>query len=254
MAWVYYSPNLEKITRQNFILDFLPYTDLAALWIKPEGYSFKERELGTLLEAFNYFYCILWCISPLSCYLSSKASLKINEKSRAFGEWPKLQSNVFLKKDYHIGNRKYCSDFSTLGLSEVSAGEAFFHENMFGTNSTVAFVKNLDFINIATFEPLVDIYFKSLQTIRLNTRLSYQYQEKYVDFKRGNYVNKITTLGGIATLLVKDTETCRSLIFLSKEETILQQAFLWLQQDSFFNILSEDDLSHFINRGIGLAV
>ena len=124
---------------------------------------------------------------------------------------------------------------------------------MFGINSTVAFVKNLDF-DIATFEPLVDIYFKHLQPIRLNTRLTYQYQEKYVDFKRGNYVNQITTLGGIATLLVKDTETRRSLIFLSKEETILQQAFFWLQQDSLFDVLSEDDLSHFINRGIGLAV
>ena len=232
----------------------MPSTDLAALWVKPEGYSFKERELSTLLEAFNYFYCILWCISPLSYYLSSKVSLKINEKRRVFGEWPKLRSNVFLKKDYHIGNRKYYSDFSTLGLSEVSAGEAFFHENMFGTNSTVAFVKNLDFINIATFEPLVDIYFKHLQPLRLNTRLTYKYQEKYMDFKRANYVNKITTLGGIATLLVEDTETRRTFIFLSKEETILQQALLRLQQDSFFNILSDDDLSHFINRGIGLAV
>ena len=215
--------------------------------------GFKERELGILLEAFNSFYCILWCISPLSYYLSSKASLNINEKRRAFGEWPKLLSNVFLKKDYHIGNRKYYSDFSTLGLSEVSTGEAFFHENMFGINSTVAFVKNLDF-DIATFETLVDIYFKSLQTIRLNTRLTYKYQEKYMDFKRANYVNKITTLGGIATLLVEDTETRRTFIFLSKEETILQQALLRLQQDSFFNILSDDDLSHFINRGIGLAV
>ena len=253
MAWIYYSPNLEKITRQNFSLDFLPSTDLAALWVKPEGYSFRERELGILLEAFNSFYCILWRISPLSYYFSSKASLKINEKRRVFGEWPKLRNKVFLKQDYHIGNTKYYSDFSTLSLSEVSEGEGFFHENMFGRNSTVAFVKNLDF-DIATFEPLVDIYFKHLQPIRLNTRLTYQYQEKYVDFKRGNYVNQITTLGGIATLLVKDTETRRSLIFLSKEETILQQAFFWLQQDSLFDVLSEDDLSHFINRGIGLAV
>ena len=244
MAWVYYSNNIEEIERANFSLDFISKSDLAVLLFKPQSFYFSEKEITLLLNAFSSFNCVLWSISAVN----SCSSLEIQDKKRAFGEYKKLSKNVFLKREHFIGTNKYYSDLSILNLSEVSEGRIFFAEHMFGQQSTFAFVKNLD-LDYANFEILVDIYLKHRYSEKFTN-----FTSKYIKFKLANYVNNITSLGGIATLVVQDTETFRSIILLSQEQTTLQKAFTKLQCEDDFFILKEEKLTYFIKRLTGLSV
>ena len=243
IAWVYYTENIKNLERTYFSLDFLSKANLAALWIKPQGFSFNEQEIILLLNSFPDFNCVLWEFSSVNSYSSSK----IRDKKRAFGEYRKLSKNVFSKQEKFIGTTKYYSDLSILNLPEVDEGKRFFYENIFGKGSTFNFIGKLDF-NCDVFEPLVDIYLKRRWSEKYT-----KFTSQYIKFKLANYVNNITSLGGIATFLVEDTETSRSIILVSKETEPLQTAFVKLECEEHFSAIKEDNLSYFIKRGIGLA-
>ncbi|MEM7593971.1 MAG: hypothetical protein AAF383_21105 [Cyanobacteria bacterium P01_A01_bin.83] len=235
MSWIYYSQNAKSIK----ILDFLSTSNLDILWINPQKYSFNKNEIQALLQALTGFRCILWYITPMNHF----SSQKMNEIKRAFGKWKNISNKVFFKSEHFLNNEKYYSDITILSSSEICEGEAFFSKNTFGFNSSLAFFKTLD-VDCSIFEPLADIWLKFTQKDNISSQ--------YKKLKVNKYINNITKQGGIAALIAEDTETCKSIILLSQEKESLQQAYMKLRLESYFNIVSDDNLSIFIKRGIGL--
>jgi hypothetical protein len=237
MAWIYYSNDINKIE----ILKFLWANNFALLWIKPKDSSFKKQELNALLKALGEFNCILWFISCENNFLSPK----MNDIKRTFSKWKNLSKNVFAKKEYFLEQTKY-SDLSLLTFLDITEGEQFFSRGLFGLDSTVAFVKALD-IDFFEFDSLVNIWFKHLKEKPIVS--SQDKKSKII-----NYLNKMTQKQGVAGLIVEDTETCKSLILLSKNEYSLKQAFIKLQISEHFNVINDNNLSNFMKRGIGLKL
>ncbi|MGI0493177.1 hypothetical protein ACN4EG_15445 [Alkalinema pantanalense CENA528] len=238
-GWVYYSSSHEEFEE---ILGFLKKVNYSLLWLKPEEYYFNQNELAVLLQAFSPLKCILgYTTSGGSC-----SSEKLNELKRAFGGWKGLYRNVFRRKDYLVQQEKYYSDLSVLTYSEIAEGEEFFSRNLFGYDSALFFAQSLDNIS-ATFDKLVEARFIRLQENGIPTSGDRQrYVLECIDALLQNKV--------VVVLVIEDTECCKSLLLLSREEDYLKQANERLKASEYFHSARSNEVSCFVERGLGLTI
>lgn len=236
---LYYS-NTTNLFAQ--VLDSICESDLFLLWIKPKECYLNQSELRNLLEALDTFKCILWFITSGSDF----SSQRYNDSKRAFGGQRSLSSNVFRKKEYFLNQTKYYSDLSILTSSEVEEGEKFCSRGLFGYDSIVAFTQSLD-SDFSEFDNLASLWLTRLQESPIRRS-----QTKLANIAK--YVHEVIQKKGIPGLVVEDTECCKSLILLSKEEATLKQVFTKLQVSDHFQIVSDSTVSNFIKRGVSLTV
>lgn len=228
-------------------LDLKLSDDCSALWFCAEKGSDLSRFLGFIVTTFNSFIGYFWL-----AFSSGTGSPRIREKKRSFGHWSISKRDVVSQHEYldESGNPLY-SDIAKIKAENIDSLATILNRSMFGIDSALFFLPNdVDFTSNDLAKPLVDLLTKRNKMKVIEENLLNQGLLE-------SYITEILSLGGIATVTVRDSNMCTMVVAVGNKFALSRIGTQLENRPSEADwklVVNEQEFSHILSVGVSVAV
>ena len=215
----------------------------AAIWFRIEEKGDLQSFPELILSVFSSFFCFCWLASS-----GGSQSPKVSDIKRGFGQLSISREDVIARNELHTkdGDKLY-SDVAVVKESNVELFKSFLSRALFGVDSVLFFLpKNVE--NIFSSKLISSL--ESLIVRRLDSK------EISQSLNDGdlleNYIDRVVSLDGIATVLLHDSNMSKYIIFVGDEEPIDE---VWKKLgESSVQEVEEQCFNEGLDIGVSLSV